>query len=262
MNHEIEFGVGISLLQAGANGLSYGFDRQGSGGIPPDPNENRVNLFEAEYKPTVVVVLLQKYNDVFLRTLSKATLENTQNFLVKMLMSDISGCFLLEEKLKDELSEYLVDPEEYHEEIKKLKTKYIALIKSEIESINKYSKILMRVMSALISRMIKDFRISSHSLFKLNNDNVQAIQRGLSFYQGLVSYLTDMSIMLSCNQLYMKETVLCVFITRSIAEYNSRYASLIEALPGTKEYEMFEDVDDEQDIKEKKSGKITRKKGK
>lgn len=260
--HGVEFSAEIPLLQTGARGLSYGYDRQASGGIPPDPDENIVELFEAEYKPTVAVVLLQKYNNVFLRTLSKRTLEYTQDFLVKALRSDITDCLILEEKFEDELSVYLVDPEEYHEEIQNLETKYKALFKSKVKSITKYSNILIRVMSSLLNRMIKEYRAASYSLFKLNRDNIQAIQRDLSFYQGLVSYLTDMSGILSYNYNYMKETAFCAFITISIAEYNSRYSSLIETLPGTKEYQMFEDIDHEEDIKEKKSDKSVGKKGK
>ncbi|KAL5369466.1 hypothetical protein CPHLJ_3g1170 [Cryptosporidium parvum] len=238
--HGVEFNAEISLLQTGARSLSYGFKRQAS----------------------VAVGLLQKYNNVFLRTLSKRTLENTQDFLVRALRSDITDCIILEEKLDVKLSVYLVEPEKFHEEIQILLTNYKAMIESKVESIAKYSKILTRVMSSLLSRMIKEYRTTSYSLFKLNNDNIQAIQRGLSFYQGLVSYLTDMSRMLSCNHNYMKETALCAFITTSIADYSSRYSSLIETLPGTKEYQMFEDIDHEEDIKEKKIGKSVGKKGK
>ncbi|TRY52606.1 Uncharacterized protein CTYZ_00002832 [Cryptosporidium tyzzeri] len=126
------------------------------------------------------------------------------------------------------------------------------MIESRVESITKYSKILTRVMSSLLSRMIKEYRAASYSLFKLNNDNIQAIQRGLLFYQGLVSYLTDMSRMLSCNHNYMKEIALCAFITTSIADYSSRYSSLIETLPGNKEYQIFENIDHEEDIKKKR----------
>ncbi|EAK89162.1 hypothetical protein [Cryptosporidium parvum Iowa II] len=260
--HGVEFNAEISLLQTGARSLSYGFKRQASGGIPPDPYENLVELYEAEYNPTATVGLLQKYNNVFLRTLSKRTLENTQDFLVRALRSDITDCIILEEKLDVKLSVYLVEPEKFHEEIQILLTNYKAMIESKVESIAKYSKILTRVMSSLLSRMIKEYRTTSYSLFKLNNDNIQAIQRGLSFYQGLVSYLTDMGRMLSCNHNYMKETALCAFITTSIADYSSRYSSLIETLPGTKEYQMFEDIDHEEDIKEKKIGKSVGKKGK
>lgn len=45
--HGVEFNAEISLLQTGARSLSYGFKRQASGGIPPDPYENLVELYEA-----------------------------------------------------------------------------------------------------------------------------------------------------------------------------------------------------------------------
>ncbi|KAH8585000.1 uncharacterized protein ELE39_000951 [Cryptosporidium sp. chipmunk genotype I] len=149
----------ISLLQTNVKeSLGYGYNPQESGGVPSHPYENRIILLEKYYDPTIVITLSQKYNDLFLGTLSKQCLEETQDLLVKFILHDISKCKHLEEKLEDELSVYLVDQEKYFQKIQQIEAKYKTLIFSEVKSINKYLEILLRIMIILLKRMFNHYR--------------------------------------------------------------------------------------------------------